>query len=106
MEVIKTCDELLAHLFQSYGDCKYSCGGYIEFQKTLCEIGGFMPSRWCILMPSIKFPKTVFAINDDCEVYDYLNDDINLLANPDLSKLGLHHKMPEQLVDDLKNLDL
>lgn len=75
MTIINNCDELLSHLFQSYGELKYACGGYIEFQGHLCEIGGFMPSRWCILMPSVKFPKTVFAINDDYEVYDYLNDD-------------------------------
>lgn len=28
-----------------------------------------MPDRWCTLMPSPKFPKTVFAI-DDCDCTD------------------------------------
>lgn len=64
MEIINNCDELLYHLFQSYGDCKYACGGHIMFQGDICEVGGFMPDRWCILMPSTKFPRTVFAIDD------------------------------------------
>ena len=64
MEIINNCDELLTHLFQAYGDCMYSCGGYLEFQGDLCEIGGFMPDRWCTLMPSPKFPRTVFGIDD------------------------------------------
>ena len=64
MKEINNCDELLAHLFETYGDTKYACGGYIMFQGDICEIGGFMPDRWCTLMPSYKFPRTVFAIDD------------------------------------------
>ena len=64
MKVINNCDELLAYLFETYGDTKYACGGHIEFQGDICEVGGFMPDRWCTLMPSYKFPKTVFAIDD------------------------------------------
>ena len=69
MDIINNCDELLAYLTNEEffnGSHKYSCGGYLEFQGDLCEVGGFMPDRWCTLMPSSKFPKTVFAIND-CE---------------------------------------
>ena len=62
--VIMNCDELLAHLFEAYDDTIYACGGYIEFQGDICEVGGFMPNRWCTLMPSYKFPRTVFAIDD------------------------------------------
>ena len=64
MEIINNCDELLTYLFQTYGDCMYACGGYLEFQGDLCEIGGFMPDRWCTLIPSPKFPRTVFGIDD------------------------------------------
>ena len=64
MKEINNCDELLAHLFEAYGDTKYACGGHIEFQGSICEVGGVMPDRWCTLMPSYKFPKTVFAIAD------------------------------------------
>ena len=67
MDIINNCDELLAYLTNEEffnGSHKYSCGGYLEFQGDLCEVGGFMPDRWCTLMPSSKFPKTVFAIND------------------------------------------
>ena len=64
MKVINNYDELLTHLFETYGDIEYACGSHIIFQGNICEIGGFMPDRGCILMPSTKFPKTVFAIND------------------------------------------
>lgn len=67
MNTINNCDELLAYLANDEFFCgshKYSCGGYLEFQGDLCEVGGFMPDRWCTLMPSNKFPKTVFAIQD------------------------------------------
>lgn len=64
MKVINNCDELLAYLFKTYDDTKYACGGHIMFQSNICEIGGFMPDRRCTLMPSYKFPRTVFAIDD------------------------------------------
>ena len=64
MKVINNCDDLLAHLFETYGDTKYACGGHIIFQGSICEVGGFMPDRRCTLMPSYKFPRTVFAIDD------------------------------------------
>ena len=67
MDTINNCDELLAYLANREFFCgshKYTCGGYLEFQGNICEIGGFMPDRWCTLMPSSKFPKTVFAIDD------------------------------------------
>ena len=64
MKVINNCDELLAHLFEAYDNAIYACGGYIMFQGDICEIGGAMPDRWCILIPSCKFPRTVFAIDD------------------------------------------
>ena len=64
MKVINNCDELLAYLFGTCDDTEYACGGHIEFQGDICEIGGCMPDRWCTLMPSYKFPRTVFAIDD------------------------------------------
>lgn len=64
MKEINNCDELLAYLFETYNDTKYACGGHIMFQGDICEIGGVMPDKDCILMPSYKFPRTVFAIDD------------------------------------------
>ena len=64
MKILNNCDELLAYLFEIYDDTKYACGGHIMFQGDICEIGGVMPDRDCILMPSYKFPRTVFAIDD------------------------------------------
>ena len=64
MKILNNCDELLAYLFEIYDDTKYACGGHIMFQGDICEIGGAMPDRWCILIPSCKFPRTVFAIDD------------------------------------------
>lgn len=64
MKILNNCDELLAYLFEIYDDTKYACGGHIMFQGDICEIGGAMPNRWCILIPSCKFPRTVFAIDD------------------------------------------
>ena len=65
MKTINNCDELLIHLLEAYDDNRYADGGQIMFQGEICEVGGFMPSRWCILMPSTKFCKTVFAIDDN-----------------------------------------
>ena len=67
MKEINNCDELLAYLFETYDDTKYACGGHIMFQGDICEIGGVMPDRECILMPSCKFPRTVFAIDEHDE---------------------------------------
>ena len=67
MKILNNCDELLTYLFEIYDDTKYACGGHIMFQGDICEIGGVMPDRWCILMPSYKFPRTVFAIDDHDE---------------------------------------
>lgn len=64
MQVINNCDELLSHLFETCHSTIYFYGGHIMFQGYLCEIGGYLPDRWCILMPSPKFPKTVFCIDD------------------------------------------
>lgn len=63
MKEINNCDELLAYLFEAYSNTRYACG-HIMFQGDICEIGGFMPDRWCTLMPSYKFHKTVFGIDD------------------------------------------
>ena len=67
MKEINNCDELLAYLFETYDDTKYACGGHIMFQGDICEIGGAMPDRWRILIPSYKFPRTIFAIDDHDE---------------------------------------
>ena len=67
MKTLNNCDELLIHLLEAYDDNSYADGGQIMFQGEICEVGGFMPSRWCILMPSTKFPRTVFAIDDHDE---------------------------------------
>ena len=67
MKILNNCDELLTYLFEIYDDTKYACGGHIMFQGDICEIGGAMPDRWCILIPSCKFPRTVFAIDDHDE---------------------------------------
>ena len=67
MQIINNCDELLTYLTNDKffdGFHEYSCGGYLQFQGNMCEVGGFMPDRWCILMPSSKFPKTVFSTNN------------------------------------------
>lgn len=64
MKEINNCDELLAHLFKAYDNAEYACGGHLIFQGDICEIGGIMPDRWCTLMPSTKFPRTVFAIDE------------------------------------------
>ena len=62
---ISNCDELLIHLLEAYDDNRYAGGGQIMFQGEICEVGGFMPGRWCTLMPSKKFYKTVFAVDSD-----------------------------------------
>ena len=51
-KIINNCDELLTHLFKACSDTIYASGGNIIFQGDICEIGGFMPDRWCILIPT------------------------------------------------------
>lgn len=67
MEIINSVEELLEHLYSSCATSRYCCGGYIEFQGNLCQVEGFLPNKWCTLMPSSKFPKTIFSINNFIE---------------------------------------
>lgn len=64
MEIINNCDELLAHLCAEYGELTYCCGGHLEFQGDVCEVWGYMPDWRGTFMPSPKFHKTVFSIQD------------------------------------------
>ena len=103
MDVINNCDELLTYLTNDKffdGFHEYSCGGYLQFQGNICEVGGFMPDRWCTLMPSIKFPKTVFAIDD----YDPTNEEFMLyIYKGDAFVLDqtLAIKLPDYVKDEL-----
>ena len=103
MQVINNCDELLTYLTNDKffdGFHEYSCGGYLQFQGNMCEVGGFMPDRWCTLMPSIKFPKTVFAIDD----YDPTDEEFMLyIYKGDAFVLDqtLAIKLPEYVKDEL-----
>mgnify|MGYP003302059131 CR=1 FL=1 len=38
--------------------------------------------------------------------YDYLNDDVNILAHPMLLEMGVKYKLPQTLVDDLNNPEI
>lgn len=103
MQVIDNCDELLTYLTDDRffdGFHEYSCGGYLQFQGNICEVGGFMPDRWCTLMPSIKFPKTVFAIDD----YDPTDEEFMLyIYKGDAFVLDqtLAIKLPDYVKDEL-----
>lgn len=103
MQVINNCDELLTYLTNDKffdGFHEYSCGGYLQFQGNMCEVGGFMPDRWCTLMPSIKFPKTVFAIDD----YDPTDEEFMLyIYKGDAFVLDqtLAIKLPDYVKDEL-----
>lgn len=99
MEVINNCDELLAHLFEAYGSARYVCDSHIMFQGDLCTIGGFMPNRWCTLMPSTKFHKTVFGIDD----YDEEGHFILYIFSGDSFTLDqtLAVKLPNYVKDEL-----
>ena len=99
MKEINNCDELLAHLFEAYDNTIYACGGHIMFQGDICEVGGFMPDRWCTLMPSYKFPKTVFGIDD----YDMDGQFILYIFKGDSFVLDqtLAVKLPNYVKDEL-----
>ena len=99
MKILNNCDELLAYLFEIYDDTKYACGGHIMFQGDICEIGGVMPDRWCILIPSCKFPRTVFAIDD----YDGDDQFILYIFKGDSFVLDqtLAVKLPDYVKDEL-----
>lgn len=100
MEFINNCDELLAHLFEAHGSSRYICGGHIMFQGDICEVEGIMPDRWCTLMPSPKFPRTVFAIDD----YDRTDEEFILyIYKGDAFVLDqtLAVKLPNYVKDEL-----
>lgn len=103
MQIINNCDELLTYLTNDKffdGFHEYSCGGYLQFQGNMCEVGGFMPDRWCTLIPSIKFPKTVFAIDD----YDPTDEEFMLyIYKGDAFVLDqtLAIKLPDYAKDEL-----
>ena len=104
MKVINNYDELLTHLFETYGDVEYACGSHIIFQDNICEIGGFMPDRGCILMPSTKFPKTVFAIDDyseDGQFFLYIFKGKEFTLDQTLA-VKLPNYIKEELIEILK----
>ena len=67
---------------------------------------------------AIKYSYISTLLDDDAEYckklypdatvfqYDYLNDDIPYIQNPDLRALGLNCKMPYNLIEDLSNPEL
>ena len=104
MKVIDNYDELLTYLFETYGDIEYACGSHIIFQGNICEIGGFMPDRRCILMPSTKFPKTVFAIDDyseDNQFFLYIFKGKEFILDQTLA-VKLPNYIKEELIEILK----
>ena len=104
MKTINNCDELLIHLLEAYDDNRYADGGQIMFQGEICEVGGFMPSRWCILMPSTKFPKTVFAIDDyseDGQFFLYIFKGNEFILDQTLA-VKLPNYIKEELIEILK----
>ena len=97
--MLNNCDELLAYLFKACGDTRYACGVHIMFQGDICEVGGFMPDRRCTLMPSYKFYKTIFAIDD----YDEDDQFILYIFKGDSFVLDqtLAVKLPNYVKDEL-----
>lgn len=72
MDIINNCDELLAYLANEEffnGSHKYSCGGYLEFQGDLCEVGGIGGGCEGIFLMSSKYPMYLFEITPEyyCE---------------------------------------
>ena len=103
-KISNNCDELLTHLFKACSDTVYASGGNIIFQGDICEIGGFMPDRWCILMPSTKFPKTVFAIDDyseDGQFFLYIFKGKEFILDQTLA-VKLPNYIKEELIEILK----
>lgn len=99
LTILNSCDELLAHLYSAYGTCQYAYDGYLEFQGDLCEIGGIAPDPKGIFMPSPKFPKTVFSIQEDEQDDAFI---LCILAGDEFildQTLGV--KLPEYVRDEL-----
>lgn len=68
MEICNNCDELLAHLSADrlhYSTSEYCCGGHLEFQGDVCEVGGYMPDYRGSFFMSPKYPMTLFLIQDN-----------------------------------------
>ena len=55
-----------------------------------------------LLQDDVDYCKIMYA---DATVfqYDFLNDDVNFLAHPELSAMGAIPKMPKKLVEDIGN---
>lgn len=70
MENCINCYQLLTHLYESCNTSRYCHGGLINFKEHTCKIGGVRPCyNSVIFMPSSKFPKTVFSIQDELNGY-------------------------------------
>lgn len=99
LTILNSCDELLVHLYDAYGTCQYAYDGYLEFQGDLYEIGGIAPDPKGIFMPSPKFPKTVFSIqeaeNDSAIILCIFKGDAFILDQT----LGV--KLPRYIRDEL-----
>lgn len=55
-----------------------------------------------LLEDDVEYCKTIYPEATVFQ-YDYLNDDVNLLDNPNLMNFGLKYKMPKKLYDDLQD---
>lgn len=58
-----------------------------------------------LLEDDANYCKRIFP-ESTCFQYDYLNDDVECLFNPNLSSYGIKKKMPESLIKDLENPDI
>lgn len=110
MEIVNNCDELLAHLYTAHDTCQYCCGGHIEFEGGLYEIGGFMPSlqhnalpnNLCIISP--KFPRTMFVVESEdntLNLYIYIG---KFLCDQTLSVQGLPITIMEELIATIEGM--
>ena len=58
-----------------------------------------------LLQDDVEYCKKIYS---DATVfqYDYLNDDVNILKHPVLLEMGVKYKLPQSLVEDLKNPEI
>ncbi|WP_077230005.1 hypothetical protein [Clostridium baratii] len=58
-----------------------------------------------LLSDDVEYCKKIYPDSTVFQ-YDYLNDDINILKHPDLLEKGIKYKLPQNLVEDLKDPDI
>lgn len=65
------CEELVNLMVSHFTEYHFVWGGMIEFEGTLCEVGGVKPSTDGLFILSPKYPNMLFIVNEPFKGHTY-----------------------------------